>query len=161
MMNMKKGNTTKDYVAINRSTLIILAIVAVLGGGAIIFYNYYPSGSGGGVGGEGGVPKIQVMPSSYNFGDIPSKAVNHTFVVKNIGTSPLEIRRVSTSCGCTSAEISKETIFPNQEANLFVKFDPNLMEEKVEGEVLRIVYIKSNDPEQPEIEVELRANVMA
>lgn len=146
---MDKENS-QEYVRINKSTLIILGVIVVLG--VIIFYNSLGSG--------GGVPRIQVIPSSYDFGNMPHEAVNHTFMVKNMGTGPLEIKRVSTSCGCTSAKISLEKILPNQVANLWVKFDPNLMEEKVEGEVLRVVYIKSNDPEQPEVEVEIKANVI-
>lgn len=136
---------------INRSTLIILAIVAVFGGGAIIFYSYYPLSLGG-------VPKIQVMPPSYNFGDIPQAPINHTFIVKNTGTAPLEIRRVSTSCGCTSAKISNERLLPNEETDFLVTFAPNL--DGMVGETLIIAYIKSNDPEKPEVEVELRANVI-
>jgi hypothetical protein len=104
-------------------------------------------------------PNIRVTPSSYDFGDMPKETVSHTFLVENTGSSQLIITQVSTSCGCTTAEVDSETIEPGQSTEMLVTFDPNLMDS--EGNVFRIVYIKSNDPEQPEIEVEIRANVIS
>ena len=107
-------------------------------------------------------PRLEVTPEAIDFGEIPptEKAVVE-YTVRNAGGSPLEIVRVSTSCGCTTAEIEKTTLLPGETATLRVTFDPQVMytEGLSEEEILRIVYLKSNDPERPEVEVELRGRV--
>ena len=86
--------------------------------------------------------------------------VEYTFKVKNIGQVLLEIKRVSTSCGCTSAEVSKEKIAPNEEADLLVIYDTGAMSgAHAKGEQERIIYVKSSDPINPQIEVMIYATV--
>lgn len=104
-------------------------------------------------------PRIEVIPASYDFGTIPYRAVGKKFTVKNIGESPLRITGLSTSCGCTRAEIEKEELLSGEETELLVTFDPNLMSERIVGEVYRVVYIKSNDPARPEVEIEIKATL--
>lgn len=106
-----------------------------------------------------GNPEIRVVPPAYDFGKIPQKKVEHEFRVMNEGQETLEIEQITTSCGCTTAEIDSGKIEPGKTARLIVRFDPNAMEETVQGSVQRIVYIKSNDPERPEIEIEISAEV--
>ncbi len=112
------------------------------------------------------LPRIAIIPSSYNFGVVPYRAVTKSFTVRNIGRAPLLITGISTSCGCTSAKIEstsarigKEELLPGEETELLVTFDPNLMEERLKGEIYRVVYVKSNDPKQPEAEIEIRATL--
>lgn len=107
----------------------------------------------------GGVPSIEVNPKSYDFGTIPKEAISHTFSITNTGTAALQINKVSTSCGCTTAEIGSKSIEPGQSTDMLVTFDPNVMDE-IEENIYRIVYIKSNDPDQPEVEIEIRATVI-
>lgn len=106
-------------------------------------------------------PKIEVAPESYDFGDVKyGDKVDYTFRVKNSGGADLEILKVSTSCGCTTAEISKEKIAPGEEAELRVKFNSAAMGEVgAYGEQKRIIYIKSNDPPSPQKEINIKANV--
>jgi len=104
-------------------------------------------------------PRIEIVPSSYDFGVIPYRAVEVSFTVRNTGGSPLKIEGVSTSCGCTRAEVKKEELLPGEETELLVTFDPNLMEERLTGRIYRVVYVKSNDPERPEVEVEIWATL--
>jgi len=104
-------------------------------------------------------PKIEIIPDSYDFGNVPYEKIKHTFLVRNAGAAPLEIKGVSTSCGCTKATVESETIMPGETTNLLVTFDPNIMGDNETGEILRVIYIKSNDPGQPEVEVEIKANV--
>ena len=132
-----------------KTYLGVIVIMTVIG--IIAFYQYSNL--------DNKEPKIEITPSFYDFGDIPYKLVEHTFSVKNTGKITLEITRISTSCGCTKGTIDKETINPGETANLLVTIDPNLMEEDIEGKIERIVYIKSNDPTQPEVEIQLTANI--
>lgn len=104
-------------------------------------------------------PKIQVTPASHDFGAVSDQPVTHTFIVKNTGGSALKIENVSTSCGCTKAAIEQELIPPSQQTLLKVTFDP--IAHGSEGrEAFHIVYIKSNDPKYPEVEVEIRATLV-
>ena len=134
----------KNYI------LIIGAIIVI---GVIAFYQYSD------LGGDKN-PEIEVTPAFYDFGDIPYEKVERNFSVKNGGGGVLEITRISTSCGCTKGTIDKELISSGETANLLVSIDPNLMEEDIEGKIERTVYIKSNDLDNPEIEIELRANIV-
>ncbi len=132
-----------------KNYLWVIGIIIVIG--IIAFYQYSNLDSK--------EPKIEIIPNFYDFGDIPYELVEHTFTVKNIGEDILEITRISTSCGCTKGTIDKELINPDETANLLITIDSNLMEEDIEGKIERTVYIKSNDPSQPEIEIQLTANI--
>ncbi len=51
-----------------------------------------------------------------------------------------------------------ETLLPNQAALLDITYDA--AQHPDNGPVQRIVYLRSNDPARPEVEIELRANVI-
>lgn len=134
---------------------VILIIFAGLGYWRATGRNRGDEGSGGYKG-----PKIVVEPEKWDFGEVrqPNK-VNHDFVVKNVGTETLEIKRVSTSCGCTTAEIDKEKIEGGEKAILAVIYDSNAMKHE-RGDLERIVYLKTNDLERPQVEIVIRVRVI-
>jgi hypothetical protein len=68
---------------------------------------------------------------------------------------------VSTSCGCTLAKIDQNNLKPGENTGLHVTFNPKLMKEEVKGKVSRIIFIKSNDPDNPELEIKITANVVS
>jgi hypothetical protein len=112
---------------------------------------------------ENNPPKIKVIPETYNFGNIPPEKVSHTFSVENIGESTLEIFKVSTSCGCTTASIDRRMIEPGESAKMVVNFDPTLHRSSKKREVAqtkRTIYIRSNDPEIPEKTIYITATVV-
>jgi hypothetical protein len=147
---------------------VVYAVVAVviLVAGSLLAYSMT----------SGGSPEISVSPPNYDFGSITQREVSTTVQVRNDGDSDLVIEGISTSCGCTSAVLRvggrssptfgmhdnpsgwSETLLPNQAALLDITYDATLHPDN--GPVLRIVYIKSNDPARPEVEVELTANVV-
>ncbi|MDZ7634381.1 MAG: DUF1573 domain-containing protein [Bacteroidales bacterium] len=49
---------------------------------------------------------MQITPSEHNFGVFKEEAGRQTFdfTVKNIGTEPLVIQRVTAACGCTAIQ---------------------------------------------------------
>jgi len=106
-------------------------------------------------------PKIQIQPGSFDFGQIEyGQVVEQTFEVKNLGSEVLEIKRVSTSCGCTTAKIASSQISPGQQTQLLVVYDTGQMSgAHGKGQQERIIYIKSNDPENPQVEAMIKANV--
>lgn len=106
-------------------------------------------------------PKISITPSSFDFKEIEyGQVVEYVFKVKNLGNEVLEIKKIATSCACTTGEINKEKINPNEEAELLVKYDTGAMSgPHGKGEQERIIYVKSNDPSNPQAEVMIYAHV--
>lgn len=108
---------------------------------------------------DSGKPEIEIIPNTYDFGNIGMDEVGTTFIVKNRGNAPLKILRVSTSCGCTTAEVEEEEIPPKAETKLKVRMDSKVMG-NISGKVLRTIYVRSNDPRQEEVEVTITANII-
>ncbi|MCP6718176.1 MAG: DUF1573 domain-containing protein [Patescibacteria group bacterium] len=107
------------------------------------------------------VPKIELTSNFFDFGEVEyGKVLEHSFQVKNIGKKVLEIQRIATSCACTSAVINKEQINPNEQAELTVEYDTGAMSgPHGQGKQERIIYIKTNDPLNPQIEITINAYV--
>ena len=105
--------------------------------------------------------KISFNKESYDFGSIPKLGgtVTTDFTVKNTGTENLTIGTLTTSCSCTTATISSEDIEPGGEATLTIVFDPNFHEEP-QGQFTRTVFIPTNDPNQPEAEVNIKVEII-
>ena len=110
---------------------------------------------------EAGVPQANVdLPvPRWDWGDIPRMpAVQQTFPIQNTGNEPLMISNVVTSCGCTTAELSSSVIPSGQRADLVVTFDPNFHD--TSGPVTRLVWLETNDPDMPVVELRMDANVL-
>ena len=103
-------------------------------------------------------PRIVVEPDSQDLGEIPQKPLELTYTVRNDGGSPLTIEKISTSCGCTYAEIDKDTLSPGETTILRVTLDPT--EDNLYGNLTRVIYLRSNDPETPEAEAEFRVKIL-
>ncbi len=128
----------------------VLALVGVvMAGAAVLAYLSAP-----------GEPRVQVFPPRYDFGEVPYTEVTATLRLVNAGDAPLVVEGVSTSCGCTEAEVSRKVIPPGEEAELRISFDPRRMGTRVEGKVYREVYVLTNDPQNPELVVPVTAVVV-
>ena len=103
-------------------------------------------------------PRIVIEPPFQDLGEVPQKPLEVAYTVRNEGGSPLVIEKISTSCGCTRAEMEQSTLAPGEAVTLRVVLDP--VEDNLYGDILRMVYIRSNDPENPEAEVELRVTIL-
>ncbi len=103
-------------------------------------------------------PRIVVDPPVQDLGVVPQEPLDLTYVIRNDGGSPLRIDKVSTSCGCTQASVDRTVIPPGESALLRVTLDP--VEDDLYGDLLRMIYIRSNDPERPEVEVEFRVTIL-
>jgi hypothetical protein len=102
-------------------------------------------------------PAIYVEPDSYDLGTIPQQVVTHSFIVKNKGDGDLVIGKITTSCGCTKAQIGQNTILPGKEALLTVTFDPILHDTR--GKTTKTVSLETNDPLNPVKKIKIRAFV--
>lgn len=105
-------------------------------------------------------PKITFDRTKHDFGVVPQfgGVVEAIFTVRNEGTETLEIGDITTSCSCTSAQISSASIPVGGEAELTVIFDPNLHEEPIDV-FKRTVFIPTNDPNNPEAEVTIQVDI--
>ena len=69
------------------------------------------------------LPKFEFEETSFDFGVlVEGEKVAHEFKYKNIGKTDLIISSVSTTCGCTVPNYSKEPLKPGEEAELEVVF---------------------------------------
>lgn len=120
-------------------------------------------------------PILKTPETSYDMGTIKvSDTEEREFIVKNTGTKPLLLSEISSSCGCTSAQIiykgALSKIFsmhsqsdyvaqidPNTSAVVKVVYMPFTM--PVYGVVERQVFMSTNDPNKPKLEFRIKANV--
>ncbi|MDD8020687.1 MAG: DUF1573 domain-containing protein [Acidobacteriota bacterium] len=106
--------------------------------------------------GQTGEPKVVFKELEWNFGRIKQgEVVSHEFTFRNEGTAPLEVTRVSTSCGCAAALVSQKEIAPGGEGHIKVTFDSR----GYSGKVLKYIYFDSNDPKKPQVELTVSAEV--
>lgn len=91
--------------------------------------------------GEG--PRLEIQPLEHDFGSLPQgQKVVHEFTITNAGTESLEIRRISTSCGCTAALTTDRTVPAGGTTTLKVTLETR----KYRGAIERSVSVASNDP---------------
>ena len=109
----------------------------------------------------GGPPQILVSEASVALGDVVNgEIVTREITVQNVGKSDLIIEAVSTSCGCTEAAVAPMRIPSDGSGTLTIRFDSGAHGPDLTGQLIRQVFIATNDPEQPETVVELEANIL-
>lgn len=102
-------------------------------------------------------PKLILSEESWHFGEVPpDEKPAHIFKIKNEGKQELIIDSVSASCSCVILDLSQKEIPPGQETQFTATFDPY----GYEGRVNKQILIKSNDPENPEKQIELSIDVL-
>lgn len=102
-------------------------------------------------------PAVSIEPAVQDLGERPQQLVELTYTVRNTGGSTLAISRIATSCECTKATVDRTEIPAGESAQLRVTLDP--VEDNLYGNILRVVYLRTNDPERPEIEAEFRVTI--
>ncbi len=104
--------------------------------------------------------------TSFDFGVIPrDRKVEHIFSLQNPDSTPLEIKKIVTSCGCTTAEpfIDEKkqtmpfTLASGSTSQIRVIFDPLAHDSR--GDTYRAVRIETNHPQNPFIVINLHAYV--
>lgn len=103
-------------------------------------------------------PRLSVSDSVYDFGTVKEGIlVMHRFLLRNEGDTVLTFtRQPGTSCGCTSAPLSKMTLEPGESVELLVRFETT----GYGGyQVVKYVYVYSDDPERPQLTLTIRGTV--
>lgn len=101
---------------------------------------------------------LQVVPASYDFGVINKigGVVQTTFAIENNSDDEISITEITTSCGCTTAEVNEKKIPAGDSRQLTVYFDPNFHKEP-EGKFSRTVFLQTSEEKEilAKIEVEI------
>ncbi len=100
--------------------------------------------------------RIKFQEASRDFGKVKAgEVLAHAFVFTNEGEATLIIKKVTTSCGCTAALVSEDKLAPGQKGQIEVKFDTR----GYGGRVSKYIFVDSNDPTQPRIQLEVSADI--
>jgi hypothetical protein len=92
-------------------------------------------------------PRIACDEPAFNFGTADSsQTIEHTYTLKNVGDTTLEISNVRPSCGCTVANISERSVPPGGET----KVTARLSLQGRMGQQHKSITVESNDPQQPQ-----------
>ncbi len=127
-------------------------------------------------------PILSIDPLELDLGTVSMAdgMVSMQFQVKNAGLADLTITNLGTSCMCTTVALKTsdglgptfgahidenpvdwtKTLAPDEEALLVVTFDPNAHGPDAVGEIRRVITVTSDDPLQPEMEIEIVVNVV-
>lgn len=127
-----------------------------------------------------GVSKVEAAVIEYDTGTVSMAdgLVKHTYKIKSIGEGSLEIKKIWTSCMCTTARLRvgdslssefgmhsnslfwSKKIAPGETGYLEVAFDPAFHGPSGTGPISRAIYVSTNDPDNKDIEFLLLADVV-
>jgi hypothetical protein len=109
-----------------------------------------------------GQPSIAVAETSLDLGNVVNGDIlSRDLAVRNEGEVDLEIGSIITSCTCTQATVKPMIISAGESGILHIEFDSGFHGPDLTGPLIRQVFINSNDPQQPELQVEFLVNVEA
>lgn len=101
-------------------------------------------------------PKLVVEEPVWDFGEVKNRAkVQHAFVLKNTGNSPLYIKRIVPACGCTIIQVNRLTIQPNRSAQIHTVVDLA----KLGDNVAKHINVFSNDRTSPVFTLTVKGSV--
>jgi len=102
-------------------------------------------------------PKLVCAQPVFNFGTRDSSGeVRHDFVIRNAGDLSLQILNVRATCGCTVGSVADRTVPPGGTTQVTAVFSLHGRE----GPQHRMLYVASNDPRQPEVQLALEGNIV-
>ena len=104
-----------------------------------------------------GNPRIDIPKETWNFGKVKEgKILKHTFIIKNVGSTELELNAYPGCRTCISPELSQNNIPPKGKADLHI----TLYTTGKSGEIEAYTMIQSNDPKQPVKKITVKAFVI-
>jgi len=101
-------------------------------------------------------PRIEVEPASLDFGVLQQHETRDAVVmIRNTGTSPLQIREIESTCGCTVPELAVTTIAPGEGVPMDVHFNSKTFQ----GKQVKYIHIYSNDPQRGSLDFLVQADI--
>lgn len=126
--------------------------------------------------------RVELVTDStrYDWGtaDINGGMLTNTFTINNQGDNILKLYDIRTSCACTTAQLITDTrtsrkfgmhetgisvfeVNPGEQVQVLVEFDPLFHGPSGVGPVTRLVSMKTNAPNSPELLYELTADIIS
>jgi mono/diheme cytochrome c family protein len=103
-------------------------------------------------------PRIEFDHLEHHFGRVlQGEIVKTSFPLRNAGDADLVLLEATTPCGCTAVLPEKTVLAPGESSRIDVTYDSAARS----GEVERIITVRSNDPERPEVALKVVAEVDA
>jgi len=93
---------------------------------------------------------------SWDFGRVKEGAVlRHVFKLRNESERALNIKEVTTSCGCTVSKAQKKTLLPKEATSIEVSFKTR----GYSGPTQQYIYVNTDDLDNPLIRFIIKADV--
>ncbi|MEX1071143.1 MAG: DUF1573 domain-containing protein [Anaerolineales bacterium] len=108
-----------------------------------------------------GQARIEVETLNFDFGEVVlGDTVWRDMQLTNAGTGELVIERIVGSCDCTRGAVNDTNLPAGASTNLRISFASAELYGEVVGPIIRSVYIYSNDPNQPELQIEFSGTIV-
>lgn len=103
-------------------------------------------------------PKAQLVNgASHDFGTMQRRSKkSHTFIIKNAGKSPLDLKVEGSTCKCTLGTLNKSQLQPGEETGITLEWKT----ETSAIEFAQSAEIKTNDPRQPMLKLTVKGIVV-
>jgi len=95
---------------------------------------------------------IEFTSEQVDFGEVDSgKVVDLQFEFTNTGSESLEIKNITSTCGCTVTSLEKQSYEPGEKGIIPVKF----YSRGYQGRVVKTLTVSTNDPQKPYVRLRL------
>ncbi len=102
-------------------------------------------------------PKISFEQPIHDFGQIAPGSTNTCeFKFQNKGAGTLVIKEVTKTCGCTVPTLDKKEYAPGEEGTIKVQYSAD----RGAGVRTKNLYVLSNDPDNPRVELTIKAAIV-
>ncbi|MEO8086415.1 MAG: DUF1573 domain-containing protein [Bacteroidota bacterium] len=102
------------------------------------------------------IQKAKWIETTYDYGRIKQGSkITHNFSLTNTGKRDLYVRKTKSSCGCLKTSATTDTIASGATGYITIEFDSY----NKEGKDSRKMSVFLNDPEKPEVVLELKGEI--
>jgi hypothetical protein len=105
---------------------------------------------------QAGVPRLLLEKTEWDFGQKwAGEPCKGEIGISSVGTAPLKILKIETSCGCTGALPNRNEIPPGESDKIVLTYNTN----KDKTDVSQSITLQTNDPEQPRVQIKVVGHV--
>lgn len=102
-------------------------------------------------------PRINIPSTLWEIGTIKlGDEVTRTFKIMNLGTDELKINNIRSSCSCLTVKLTSKVVKPKEYTEIIATFK----EESKIGDVIKTIYIDSNDISEPRKVIKVMATII-
>jgi len=104
---------------------------------------------------------VAITPETQDLGTVVyGDVATTTFTLTNFTPTKLNITKVSTSCGCTKAQVVSEQLEAYESTDVIVSFDPAVHKDDTDlGDITRTIFIDTDNPNFAQVTATITANV--